>query len=1025
MKLRKQFLVFVAVVGLAGLFSASEALETSGAGGSVDKREVLSQHRVQYSEPELDTDYQSSPKFNARGMHHVYTITHLFLDLVQRKDVLPASLNLTQLLSSSSGIELTKQLNEHKSEILLQYIGVITVAVCGVLAAVAVPIAGCFVCCCRCCGKCGAYDDPYDKRGDACRRVFLGGLLSVFVVAAMFGVVAAFVTNQYAREGIVKLPDRIRYATDDTGKYFKNTGDEVHSLLVTNFEELQQVLFTILDESGDILEQNLASEIQEETLDKLTSTLDELGNVKKHFMTIQNRTQDLQEKVQQLDYGLNKSKDNLKEALRLCGNTPACNNFLRDRNIDLDLNIAAEFLDVPFQLPDLSLLMKDISDLVKVQVKVDVERSIGDIRPDIKREIQRMGVELSDKSREIQSVLNEFDGSLKVAQNDIPRHAGHLKEYSAYLYYIGFGMSVMVLLVLLCYVLGLFYGFFGSRPAHHVYAPDDCCNTGTGANWLLAAIYLTFLFSFVLLLLTTAQFLVGSTAEKVACKALTQPLGSPLFGEIDERFITPLLMDQLRHSRVEGADEIRTSMRDVIGKCHANQTLYVIMQTDRFYDVDQLRNWRRKFGFDEVIDKLSAKITGANLRDVQLLSPEAEDHLRKLANSKIADLNFSQYTELIERQITGIDLDSFIRQVEAVSRQLDRRSKVRLALQSETIFLKGMVDVVNEMRDAMFELKESVEALENGVKFDKTNFRKVINQVISQAKQSPEFYRGPELVSGLADKYVEEAVDLIDVYVERVISRTKTSIGQCHPVSLSFNATVDAVCKEIVDPFNGFWASVGWCVVLYLPSIAIAIALVSLYRKSEPYPGPLVEREDASNHVTSSGAAAAAARNSAHSGSRSASSSSSAPKNKKGKGKGGRGGAGHRRNPSEYLPDSAHHYRAGYSYQADYDANSRFQDAAPRNYSSSGGGPVTSSAAAAAPLRPASGIVNGAGGGSSDEQPPRYISNPNLAAGGGGGGSTSATVNMEYERPPPYYYPGASAPSSSGVPPPLPPPNRT
>ena len=38
---------------------------------------------------------------------------------------------------------------------------------------------------------------------------------------------------------------------------------------------------------------------------------------------------------------------------------------------------------------------------------------------------------------------------------------------------------------------------------------------GTGANFLLSGIYLTFLFSFVLLILTTAHFLVGAAMEKV------------------------------------------------------------------------------------------------------------------------------------------------------------------------------------------------------------------------------------------------------------------------------------------------------------------------------------------------------------------------------------------------------------------------------------------------------------------------------------------------------------------------------
>ena len=61
---------------------------------------------------------------------------------------------------------------------------------------IAVPFAGFCVCCCRCAGKCGGYPEHFDKRGDACRRVSLGILLSTFTVAAMFGVVSAFVTNQ-------------------------------------------------------------------------------------------------------------------------------------------------------------------------------------------------------------------------------------------------------------------------------------------------------------------------------------------------------------------------------------------------------------------------------------------------------------------------------------------------------------------------------------------------------------------------------------------------------------------------------------------------------------------------------------------------------------------------------------------------------------------------------------------------------------------------------------------------------------
>lgn len=40
---------------------------------------------------------------------------------------------------------------------------------------------------------------------------------------------------------------------------------------------------------------------------------------------------------------------------------------------------------------------------------------------------------------------------------------------------------------------------------------------------------------------------------------------------------------------------------------------------------------------------------------------------------------------------------------------------------------------------------------------------------------------------------------------------------------------------------NGFWASVGWCLILFIPTIVLCVKLSALYQKSDPYPGPLVE----------------------------------------------------------------------------------------------------------------------------------------------------------------------------------------
>ena len=803
------------------------------------------------------------------------------------------------------------------------------------------------------------------------------------------------------------MPDRLQDVTDDSSLYLDNTGIEIHNLLVTNFEELEKVLNQTLDEGGPILKRKLAHITNAVAIDNITDIVSRLGNVRSHLKEINKITNVLQVNVKQLKQGLEDRRTKLKRALRLCNSNKACQNFLKEYTIDKDLAVAANFENLPFELPDVNLLMRDINELLnnnimeKVEVgkeqldnvKIAIENSIVGIRPKIKKEIRTMGRQLSDKAADIQRVLNEFDSTMGRINREIPKVKPDLNEYSNYIYYIGLGMSCLVLLILCCYVFGLFYGFCGKRPGN-VYG-DDCCNRGTGANWLLAAVYLTFLFSIVLLSVTTIQFLIGSTADKVACNSLMNPNDSEIFQLLDKKVIQPLMQNQFEHQSSEKrrdrvSSPIETALKDmslteVINSCHQNETMYKILRMDSIYNVEELRDWKTTYNVGSYLSNLKNKIRSDDINNIQILSPQAQRNLEELAQSQISDLNFTQYTHLIQEQITSIELGSFTARLNQIRDRLPPGSQASTLIANEALYLKGMEALVVEMKLATKQLQSKILELEKDATFDQSTMREALGALIQQASKATRELKqgGTELIDTLANRYVNETVGLIDAYVERVINYTTNYVGKCHPISRSYNATVVALCREVVDPFNGFWASIGWCYLFYLPSIALAISLISLYRKSEEYPGPLVDPHQSDELVTG------AVR---HAG-----------------GKKSKRARGHRRNPSEYLPDSAHHYRAGYSYQADHNRSSldRFQDVAPRNY----GGSMTSSVQAPAPIvapvatQSVASSANQPPGG-----PPRYTSNPNVNL-----------DNAEYERPPPYYYPGAA---TSQAPPALPAPNR-
>ena len=143
---------------------------------------------------------------------------------------------------------------------------------------------------------------------------------------------------------------------------------------------------------------------------------------------------------------------------------------MQEYDIRNDLAIAQDFSKLPTDLPNVSIFLKDITDLMnndiekKVRVgqkqldkvKIDIENSMGDLRPKIKDEIRKMGRKLESKADEIKNILSHVRSHVKSIREGIQTSLvpDVLEEYGIYVYYIGLGMSCLVLLVLSCHILG-------------------------------------------------------------------------------------------------------------------------------------------------------------------------------------------------------------------------------------------------------------------------------------------------------------------------------------------------------------------------------------------------------------------------------------------------------------------------------------------------------------------------------------------------------------------------------------------
>lgn len=201
-------------------------------------------------------------------------------------------------------------------------------------------------------------------------------------------------------------------------------------------------------------------------------------------------------------------------------------------------------------------------------------------------------------------------------------------------------------------------------------------------------------------------------------------------------------------------------------------------------------------------------------------------------------------------------------------------AEVRISLRNQALHLRSYQDnLVTPMQDQTAEMTQLANRLDETLRFNRSSFEEAMKALSAEIAGAEQFiaHNGTQFVQQVARDLTARFLAEITAYLEHVIHQTKNELGRCAPLSQVYNATLVAACQRVVDPFvsmrllpkwveidrsavtdldlfscsflqNGFWVGVAWCVLLFLPTIVISAKLSTLYQKSDPYPGPLVEK---------------------------------------------------------------------------------------------------------------------------------------------------------------------------------------
>ncbi|XP_037826228.1 prominin-like protein isoform X6 [Lucilia sericata] len=826
-----------------------------------DMNTKLNLKPTKYTDWSKNVTYKSTTDYNARGMKPLYEITQKVMWLlIGGETPIPDG----YLTFKDSTVQLGPKVERNEwGDLILHYWPILLIVlIVGVLVA-SMPIIGLCFCCCRCAGACGGRSEPFDKKHDTCRRVFLGFFLILLATGILFGVIVAFATNSYMQYGIDDSTAVVRAGSNDTQTFLEVTSEQLEYVLVNNYKQLSDQLELILRETSDFIITQLEQKSMAVSVGYLTDFLKKLPDLQRKLQKMKLITNDLRVYASQLSDGLRGVKRDLLVMLNKCSDQ-SCKEVLNRYEIGkLDANGIHydQMVDRYFpKLPDVTSIIENLEQLISDDIASAGERgnkalkamrkhlndTIAIYTPQIVDAITKAGEGLLKASNDIKTNLQKVSKIIGTNTHKYTNIADNYRtEYGPYRFYVGIAVCSVLLLVLVCLVAALLCGICGKRPDGY---GDDCCNKGSGSRFLMFAVAIIFLTISAITLIALIHFLVGIVAYRGVCVPLKDPQNDAVFAEFDNLVDLNEIMypSKIKGKAASGSlPPFRIS--HVIAACKANQTIYEVLHINNLVDIHEINEYPSHYKINQTLENLVQGIDFDD-RGVEILSAADKQRILSLRDSALKDFDSSHFIDNLNDDITKHSLTEIANQLRDTANKIlsPDMKDVQVSLRNQALHLETYdQNLVIPMKNQSSELIKLAQDLDKTLSYKDRPFQESIPLLVQEIERAQAFIQkdGRAFVKATAEDFTNHFAGEIMRYLNMVVTSVEKKIGICAPMAKVYDAGVVATCNSIVDPLNGFWAGVMWCVILFLPTLIVAVKLSSLYQKSDPYPGPLVESE--------------------------------------------------------------------------------------------------------------------------------------------------------------------------------------
>uniref|UniRef100_A0A4W3HVM0 Prominin 1 b n=1 Tax=Callorhinchus milii TaxID=7868 RepID=A0A4W3HVM0_CALMI len=692
-------------------------------------------------------------------------------------------------------------LNVFSSKQIIYYeIGFIICTILGVVFVLLMPLLGLCFCLCRCCDNCGGEMHQRQKKNADCRRSCFGTTLFFVTIIITAGALCTYAANQNLTDQLKGVRKLVNSNFKDLHTFINATPSQI-DYVIKQYNTTKNKALADVNNIGPVLSNMIKKRLAKDIYPALDGVLHMSGTIKETQEALENVSLSrdvLKDGTDKLSTSLTDLQTSLGDTLndptcRTPGSTEICDSI---RNTLPSLSINADFSKVRDALFKYNKLIMDLfwtgyAALDKTEEMVQNEtKSI------------RKGTA---------NLLHSLTEYLEDFQSYFQQYYPLVEQYDFYRWLGGVAVCCSVSLILAFNYLGLLFGSCGLDK--HASPTTRGCISNTGGSLLMAGVGISFIFSWLLMVVVVVTFIVGGNVEKLACQALKD---NELFKVLD----TPYLLNSEWKYFISGSlfsdSNINITFQSVYTKCHRKVGIYSALQLENLFSIEDQMN------VSMYTSELQANLKNINvdLSSIVLLDPEVKKSLQKFEKSGIDGIEFDAYIAELRKTTTKVDLLTYANQLDEKAEKLPRG-----ALENA---LKGHANNIRKIHnDQVIPLEQTMKYVKARVSSD-SFLGNVVDSL--EAAQSLINNNGTSIV---AQQYLMRIMGYFQEYVEWSKDVVSFTVADCKPIANVVDTLDIVLCGFVVDSLNGFWFGLGCCSIFLIPSIILAVKLAKFYRRMD------------------------------------------------------------------------------------------------------------------------------------------------------------------------------------------------